>query len=463
MNMKLTRLITSALCIAAILSSLSGIHAMPASGQTRGDVRYVKEGGTGDCSSWENACDLQDALSDDVSGDEIWVAAGTYYPTDGTDRTISFILEIGVAVYGGFVGTETERGQRDWVANPTILSGDIGAEDDSSDNSYHVVRAIDVDQNTVLDGFTITAGNANGEVDANSGGGMFNSNSSPTLANITFSNNLATIGGGMYNYHSNPSLAYMIFSGNFAQGTGTSDGGGGMLNEQSNPTLTNVTFSSNETWLRGGGMYNIQSSPALTNVTFFDNSATTGGGMYNDQSSPTLINVTFSANWAGVYGGGIFNTNYSSPFLTNVTFFGNGLTVGGYGGGGMFNQQSSPSLVSVILWKNTPDQLYSIDSTLDVTYSDIQGAVYPGDGNISGDPKLAPLADNGGFTKTHALALYFSPAIDNGSPTICPPTDQRGYLRPIDSNGDGNARCDMGAYEYGSFFPYYSYLPLIVK
>jgi hypothetical protein len=63
------------------------------------------------------------------------------------------------------------------------------------------------------------------------------------------------------------------------------------------------------------------------------------------------------------------------------------------------------------------------------------------------DPQLGPLADNGGPTATHAIAPS-SPAVDAGNPTACPATDQRGIARPADGNGDGDARCDIGAYEY---------------
>src|SRR5262245_35330260 len=129
--------------------------------------------------SWADAFpSLQSALAAAVSGDEIWVAGGTYQPTIAVDRTISFVLKEGVAVYGGFAGTETLRSQRDWAAHPTTLSGDLGTPGDASDNSYHVVTSAGLTRAAVLDGFTVTAGNAHGGL---VGGGMYNYSSSPTV------------------------------------------------------------------------------------------------------------------------------------------------------------------------------------------------------------------------------------------------------------------------------------------
>ena len=153
---------------------------------------YAKPGGTGDCSSWANACELQTALTGATSGDEIWVAAGTYKPTAGTDRTATFQLKDGVALYGGFAGTETARSQRDPAVNITTLSGDIGISDDNSDNLYHVVTGED---GATIDGFTITAGNANsGNCPGKDcyGGGMYNSTSSPAVTNVVFNGNSGT-------------------------------------------------------------------------------------------------------------------------------------------------------------------------------------------------------------------------------------------------------------------------------
>jgi len=134
---------------------------------------YVKQDATGtnNGTSWTNAYrDLQNALAVAQSGDEIWVSKGVYKPTSGSDRSIYFQLKNGVNLYGGFTGIETTRIQRDWKTNITILSGDLQGNDNNnikrneptrSDNSYHVIISKGVNDSTILDGFTITAGNAN--------------------------------------------------------------------------------------------------------------------------------------------------------------------------------------------------------------------------------------------------------------------------------------------------------------
>jgi uncharacterized repeat protein (TIGR01451 family) len=339
---------------------------------------YVTPGGSGDCTSWADACDLQTALTAARSGDEIWAAAGTYMPTsDPTDRAATFQLQDGVAVYGGFAGAETSRDERDPVANLTILSGDLNGDDEENfanngENSYHVVIGAN---DATLDGVTITAGNADRTSSNLYGGGMYNKDSSPILSNIIFSGNSGTLGGGMYNQNSSPILSNITFSGNSASSYGgggmynfdnssptltsvtfsenSANNGGGMVNNKSSsPTLSYVTFSKNSATWDGGGMLNYNnSSPKLTNLTFSSNSAKYGGGMYNWlKSSPALTNATFSKNTATWDGGGMYNYNESSPTLSNVTFSSNSANYGG----GMYNyNNSSPALTNVTFSSNT--------------------------------------------------------------------------------------------------------------
>lgn len=203
--------------------------------------------GSGNCSNWANACTLQTALTTAISGDEIWVKAGVYYPGAAGNRTATFTLKNGVALYGGFAGTESSRDGRDWQANKTILSGDVDGNDTNTDgnyiaetwndiqgeNAYHVVTGSGTDNTALLDGFVITAGQANylGWPN-NAGGGMYNESGSPTLTDVTFTGNSADFGGGMYN------------------------------DSYTSPTLINVTFSGNSANEQGGGMYNTTAAAA---------------------------------------------------------------------------------------------------------------------------------------------------------------------------------------------------------
>ncbi len=110
--------------------------------------------GSGDGTSWEDAFpSLADALAAAGDGWEVWVAAGTYRPTEGTARAVPFVVPAGVSVYGGFAGTEETRTARDWTANETVLSGEIGDPETKADNSAVLVVG---NRDAVLDGFTIS-------------------------------------------------------------------------------------------------------------------------------------------------------------------------------------------------------------------------------------------------------------------------------------------------------------------
>jgi len=351
--------------LVGVLFILALLAAAAVYGAPSERIIYVCHDATGanDGSSWADAyTGLQDALAEARTGDEIWVARGVYYPApDAADRNATFELVDGVALYGGFAGTETEREQRNWLGRLTVLSGDLDRNDETDehgvvtdpanivgDNAYHVVTGSGIGATAVLDGFVVTAGLADGSGTQGVGGGMNNAGSSPSLFNVTFRGNRATWCGGMRNYESSPALTNVVFFGNQA-----SVHGGGVCNDQnSHPTLTAVTFIQN---LAGsaGGMHNHASSPTLTGVTFSHNGATIdGGGMRNAADSrPTLTDVTFSRNHAGSGGGGMFN-GHSSPALTGVTFDGNTASLGG----GMRNSGSSPMLINVVFTDNRASQ-----------------------------------------------------------------------------------------------------------
>src|SRR3954451_23037866 len=118
---------------ALILSLLLGLLALlaPAAPLRAAGVIYVVPGGAGaqTGADWASAKDLQAALQSAASGDQIWVKAGNYTPTTGTDRSATFQLKSGVALYGGFAGVETALNQRDPDTHVSTLSGDLLGND----------------------------------------------------------------------------------------------------------------------------------------------------------------------------------------------------------------------------------------------------------------------------------------------------------------------------------------------
>ncbi len=176
-------------------------------------VTYVDVSATGssDGTSWADAFpDLQSGLAGAASG-EVWVARGTYHPGLPGDRAATFALQSGVAVYGGFDGTETSLSQRDVDAHPTILSGDIDDDDTygaglnwwqfgwtgSLNNSYHVVTGSGADATALLDGVTILAGRGDDPA-LRGGAGLLVDGGSPTFRRVTFQYNAVGYGSSAY-------------------------------------------------------------------------------------------------------------------------------------------------------------------------------------------------------------------------------------------------------------------------
>ena len=325
--------------------------------------------GGGSGLSWQEAFpELRDAIdeatfrnsqtpdpNDDVS--EIWVARGLYTPADceaaPCDRDRSFDLLTGVGMYGGFGGLarlEDKRDQRnpDPLSNGTVLSGDLLGDDASSafeDNSYHVIQGQSLGGGVVLDGFTVTAGNAtdSGAVDTLKGGGIQISLSveepTPRLRNLFVWKNAAWEGGGLHLEQVAPGAR--IERCIFAENRALDDVGGGFGH--------------------GGGMYAGNSSPTILDSIFSDNEAYVGGGLAfasafgSGQGTLTIEFSEFTRNRVSApqfsrgQGGGvaILGTPLSvtireSEFRSNVAVC----------GGGLYKEQGALLLSQSVFWDN---------------------------------------------------------------------------------------------------------------
>ena len=331
--------------------------------------------GAGTGASWADAFpDLQDALAlarDTSLVEEIWMAEGTYYPTDDGDRSVSFDLVSGVGLYGGFDGTETERDDADPAAHQTILSGDIGAPEDRTDNSYQVVRAVNLADTTSLSGIRIQHGRADlrpasvSDAGIARGAGVFAAMATLALNRVTIADNSAHVsgdgsfsqtafgaglyaqsavilldsvriarnsatgyyggqGGGLYASGSDVHLDESIVEANRAAGPG-SGVGGGLCITGGTVLLTSSLVRRNEVGgdagMIAGGIY-CGSTCILRDSYVVSNGAGQyghGGGIYNT-GSLTVSGTGFYSN--GGYGGGAIASSGSGT-VTNSTFYGN--------------------------------------------------------------------------------------------------------------------------------------------
>ncbi|HSA59636.1 MAG TPA: choice-of-anchor Q domain-containing protein [bacterium] len=228
---------------------------------------------------------------------------------------------------------------------------------------------------------------------------------------------------------------------------GSTTDGGGILN-QGTLTLTNCALRNNAAGANGdgGGIYD-DAGPfiACVNSTISGNSARDGGGILS--RSATYTNCTVSGNTASEYGGGLVFSLSPTPdsAIVNSTITGNSaVTVGGgidAFGSGVLTVKNS------IVSDNSPQNCSVAVTSAGHNIDSGASCAFAATGDLSSTgPLLGPLENNGGPTLTHAL-LEGSPAIDAGTATGAPSTDQRGISRPADGNGDGTAAVDIGAFE----------------
>ena len=434
------------------ISAAAGLPGSPAS-----CITYVNAAalGANNGLSWTNAYkSLQDGINASAAGCQVWVAKGTYNPS-GVSRLNSFYLKNGVAIYGGFLGNESGLLQRNWYSNETILSGDIGNLNDSSDNNENVVFVdANINSTTVLDGFTIEGGNANSS--HVNGGGVYIYHSSPTLTNLIIQNNNASEnGGGVYISGGNPALSYVYIQNNTAN-----NGAGLYLTNVNNTTLALVLIQDNTAATDGGGLFDDSTSTGLTiiDIIFQGNHAgSSGGGAYFAASAPALTNVIFAHNQSAAFGGGISDYQ-SSPTLTNVTLFQNTSAAGG----GIYDSTNSQPVVrNSILWGDTGGEIYNDSAYADstVTYSLAQGCKPAG-----GTWNSAVCGTDGGNNLTDSDPKFYDPAntdlhLKAGSPAIN--RGNNAFVIGVTTDLEGVARIfgrvvDLGAFEWPfefAFFP----------
>ena len=468
------------------------------------NIIYVNKNNTGgyDGTSWATAIpDLQTAIDLAklcTNTPQIWVAKGVYLPTadnpassNNTARDVTFYINKDIAIYGGFIGTETTLEQRNPINNVTILSGDIGVTNDSLDNAYHILYIDGTTANgaitdtCIINGFTIEKGTANGVNAEVFGGAIYNNGSnagnscSPTISHCNFSKNAARRGGAIYNYGyrglSSPNISACTFSGNIS-----SYQGGAIFNNgeqgQSSPIINECTFSGNTASYDGGVIYNYgnesgQSSPIISNCNFSGNTASdNGGAIYNSgengNSSPIINNCIFKENSAGDVGGAIHSFGYEGKVkaqLTNCLFQNNGKAHIGYEDGLAGEQphfknctffgatsfainigrwesgETSIDFTNCIFWGNNNDIVGGNAGTnerVNIQYSIVEEAAFASANNNINENPLFVDAANGDFH--HSTT---SPAMNAGTTIEGITTDLDGQPRPF------NGQFDMGAYE----------------
>ncbi len=238
-------------------------------------IVYVRQGGTGNGSSWANASDYLQGAINAAGVVQVWVAQGTYQPRPGK----SFTMKRGVAIYGGFPDDSDDAGMNDrnWSAHATILKGNQNSVVTNVDNALTPAD--------VLDGFTITDGIA---TQYYRGGGIFNQNTSPVYTNLAIAGNSAQYGGGIgISGTLAPQLTNVLIRGN------TATSGGGVRNDSS-PILTNVTISGNTSLGSPGGEW----SEAGLGTAVIRNSIIYGNylsGQLNDVQNSLVQNQTNAA------------------------------------------------------------------------------------------------------------------------------------------------------------------------
>ena len=304
--MSMKKVLVSLCCVSAMFLISARAHGQRCP-DPDGRVRIrVKPGNPSspDGCSWATAFpSVQGALDVARAGDEVWVAHGLYtpeVPNDPDPRAVCFAIAAHVYIYGGLAGNETpatfdpsnDVDYRDFIANETIMSGELGDPGTPDDNAYTVISDTTGGAFGYLDGFTIIGACEHAMICDSSG---------PELRNLHVTANQSS-----------------------------SNGAGALHINSSRPSYKNCTFANNTSSYYGGAVYCESGSDAIfENVAFYRNTAPYGGAMYIDGSDVQMAGCTFAENFSTSSGGAIYSTE-SAPALRRCSLDRN--TAGGYGG-----------------------------------------------------------------------------------------------------------------------------------
>jgi hypothetical protein len=277
------------LLFAFLLNSISAISA---------EYRVTVAGaGSGDGSSWSNAMSalqFRAALTSATTGTDFYLAGGTYYPGESGENGSSFIIPTGVGVYGGFIGTEAQSFDRNYITHKTTLSGDLDQSGNFSENdAASVVRFVSSAGNWI-DGVTITGGCM-----GQAGGGILVDGASPSIINCVFQGNLAEFyGGAIY------------------------------ANNSSNVTIERCLFKNNSASVAGGAIRLTGASSAnVVNCIITESTSCFGSALELQSSSTMQLENSTVVNNIGTcnFSGKLRRSNGSSFFITNSILWEDGL------------------------------------------------------------------------------------------------------------------------------------------
>ncbi len=414
---------------------------------------FVDDDATGAANgaSWTDAFRfLQDALGAAQAGDEIWVAGGVYRPDQGAgqlagSRAAAFFVPSDVRLYGGFAGTESTLAQRAGLFESTVLSGDLAGDDatvGNAENAFHVMVTSNTSPATLVDGFTISGGNASQLGVDSRGAGIYSDNGRLTLRNCIIEDNEC-----------------------LDDGAGMSSTGSG-----SDLLIVACTFRDNLAHDVGGGLFASGATlgPRVVACRFLGNASDRlGGGVYlfgPSTETAQFVGCLFSGNFALERGGALYASSSTNATFSNCTVSANRTQTST--GAGLWASDSL-SLFNCILWGNV-DANGSVEgsqissSAPQVDNCCIQGltAGLGGFGNLGGDPLFADFdgADDIAGTDDDDVALLpGSPCVDAGDnarvPSDFADVDADGDVNeplPLDLAGAARFFDDAGAPDVGS-------------